>query len=218
MTASPDDKFPPIPAHPLYEPIAEETVWQQRFALQRVRFRYRRFDGSLSGELVWELWRRGLGVTILPYDPWTDRVALIEQFRLPALSAGLDPILIECPAGLRERHEAAETAALRETMEETGLEPDRLEPIGDFMIMHGGCDELVNFFAARVRLPEPQQAQEQGHALGLASEDEDTRLLVAPAEEAFAWVAQNRIKNAPAALSLLWLQVNRARLRREWSA
>jgi ADP-ribose pyrophosphatase len=29
-------------------------------------------------------------------------------------------------------------------------------------------------------------------------------------------VADNRIENAPAAMALLWLQVNRARLRAEW--
>ena len=213
MTASPD-KFPPIPAHQLYEPASSETVFQERFALQKVRFRYRRFDGTLSGELTWELWRRGGGVTILPYDPWTDRVALIEQFRLPALAAGLDPVLIECPAGLLEPKEDPVLAATRETQEETGLTPDLLAPIGNFMIMQGGCDEIVHFHAARVRLPEPGV----GESLGLVSENENTRLLVAGAEEAFAWVAENRIKNAPTAMCLLWLQVHRERLRREWTA
>ena len=37
---------------------------------------------------------------LLPYDPVADTVVLIEQFRLPALAAGLDPVLVELPAGL----------------------------------------------------------------------------------------------------------------------
>lgn len=212
MTARPKNA-PPVPAHPLYEPISDEVVWHGRFAMQRVRFRYRKFDGTMSGELTWELWRRGQGVTILPYDPWTDRVALIEQFRLPALAAGVEPIMVECAAGLLEAGEDPAEAAMRETAEEMDLAPDHVEKIGSFILMQGGCDEIVHFSAARVRLPEPGT----GPILGLENENESTRVLVVPAEEAFGWVADNTIKNAPAALSLLWLQVHRDRLRREWS-
>ena len=53
-------------------------------------------------ELTWELWRRGRGVAVLPYDPAADAVALIEQFRLPALAAGLPGVMTECAAGLLE--------------------------------------------------------------------------------------------------------------------
>ena len=85
MSASPPrhPKAPPIPRAPGLAVEADEVVYANRFAMQRVRFRYTRFDGSLSGLLTWELWRRGSGVLMLPYDPATDRVALIEQFRLP---------------------------------------------------------------------------------------------------------------------------------------
>ena len=93
-------KAPPVPPWPGLAGLEDEVVWGQRFALQRVRFRHARFDGTPSGILTWELWRRGQGVVILPYDPVTDRVALIEQFRLPALAAGLPPVMTECPAGL----------------------------------------------------------------------------------------------------------------------
>ena len=41
--------------------LADEVVWDGRFPLQRVRFRYTRFDGTESCELTWELWRRGRG-------------------------------------------------------------------------------------------------------------------------------------------------------------
>src|SRR5919107_3414162 len=92
-------KAPPVPAHPGLDVAADEVVWDGRFPLQRVRFRYTRFDGTQSGELTWELWRRGRGVAMLPYDPASDAVALIEQFRLPAPAAGLPPVMTECAAG-----------------------------------------------------------------------------------------------------------------------
>jgi ADP-ribose pyrophosphatase len=215
MSASPPrhPKAPPIPPYPGLAVESDEVVFGQRFALQQVRFRYTRFDGSLSGPLTWELWRRGRGVLILPYDPVTDRVALIEQFRLPALAAGLRPVMLECPAGLLEAGEEPEASARRELREETGLTAHALAPIGRHMLMQGGCDELLFFWCAQVDL-----AEAAGATHGLASEHEETRLVVLPAEEAFERVADNRIENAPAALALLWLQVNRARLRAEWNA
>ena len=92
MNASPPrhPKAPPIPPRPGLEVEADEVVYAEHFALQRISFRHARFDGTPSGTMVRELWRRGSGVAILPYDPLTDRVALIEQFRLPAHAAGLD--------------------------------------------------------------------------------------------------------------------------------
>ncbi len=204
-------KAPPIPPWPGLEVLEDEVVWGQRFALQRVRFRYARFDGTPSGILTWELWRRGQGVLILPYDPATDRIAMIEQFRLPALAAGLPPVMTECPAGLLEAGEDPVASATRELTEETGLTALAVETIGRFQLMQGGCDEVVHFHCARVDL-----ADATASTHGLATEHEETRVLLLPAEEAFRMVADNRIQNAPAALALLWLQVNRARLREQW--
>jgi ADP-ribose pyrophosphatase len=204
-------KAPPIAPHPLLDVESDEVVWRGRFPLQRVVFRFRRFDGAWSGALTWELWRRGGAVCVLPYDPWRDAVGLIEQFRLPALAAGLDPMMIEAPAGLLEPGEDVAEAGARETREETGLAPDRFEEVGRFLLMQGGCDEQCSFAIGRVRIPE--NATEQH---GLGSEHEATRLVVMPAEEAFAMLAANQIRNAPTALVLLHLQLHRARLREAW--
>lgn len=202
-----------MPAHPGVTVLEDEVVWDGRFPLQRVRFTYTRFDGRPSGELTWELWRRHAGVAVLPYDPAADAVALIEQFRLPALAAGIDPVMIECPAGLREPGEAPEAVARRETREETGLQPDRFEPICRTMLMQGGSDELMHYFVARVRLPRPDQAGEHG----LVEEQENTRVIVVPAEAAFAMLDANRIMNATTMICLWWLRHHRARLRRDWA-
>ena len=203
---------PPVPPHPLYLPEADDVVWAGRFPVQRVRFRFRRRDGSLSGPLTWELMRRGQGTVILPWDPVTDRIALIEQFRLPALAAGEEPRMTELPAGLVEPGEDPAETARRELAEETGLRCSRLEPIGSYMLMHGASDERVHFQLAQVSLE-----GEAGAVGGLPSEEEETVVVVVTAAEAFAMVASNRIRNAPAALALLWLQVNHPRLRAEWT-
>ena len=191
--------------------LADEVVWDGRFPLQRVCFRYTRFDGTPSADLTWELWRRGRGCAVLPYDPVRDRVALIEQFRLPALAAGLPPVMVECPAGLVEEGEEFEATARREVAEEAGLRPERMERIGRFMLMQGGCDEVMEYFAACVSLPERMAGG------GLEAEGEDTRVLVMPADDAFARADSGGIQNVTAALCLFWLRHHRERLRREWA-
>jgi ADP-ribose pyrophosphatase len=206
-------KAPPLPAHPGLRVVADEVVWDGRFPRQRVRFHYRRFDGEESGALTWELWRRGAAVCVLPYDPRADRVAMIQQFSLPALAAGLDPIVTECAAGFVEAGEAPEQAARREALEETGLTPARMERMGRWILTQGGCDETMTSYCACVTpLPAPGIVAHHG----LAQENEDTRLVVFAADEAFAMLDDNRIDNATAALALFWLRANRERLRREW--
>ena len=210
----------PSPGLPTYPGLIiehAERVWDGRFPLDRVRFRNGRFDGAVSGPRVWELWRRGTAAAVLPYDPIADAVLLIEQFRLPVLAAGLDPILVELPAGLCDPGEAAETTARRETTEETGLTPDRLTPIARVMLSPGGTDESCAVFAGRVRLPEAGPDGELGVS-GLPAEGEDIRLRRWPAEAAIARALAGGFPNALTMLALLWLGARRESLRAEWSA
>lgn len=206
-------KAKPLPTHPGLTVLSDEVVWDGRFPLQRIRFRRRRFDGTEGGEQTWELWRRGQAVAVLPWDPWTDRVALIEQFRLPALAAGLGPVMAECPAGLLKDGEDPEDAARRELAEETGLTADRLAPMGRYILTQGGCDEVITLFLARTRLPTPGHA---GHH-GLDHEHEDIRVTVMDAAEAIAMLDDNRIDNATAAISLGWFARRRASLLPDWT-
>jgi ADP-ribose pyrophosphatase len=214
MNARPT-KAPLIPPHPGLEVRADEVVWNGRFPLQRVRFTYERFDGARSAELTWELWRRGHGVAILPYDPVADTIALIEQFRLPALAAGLNPVMTECPAGLLEPGEDPEAAGRRELTEETGLVAGRVERIGQYMLMQGGCDETMHFYAAQARLPTAAASTPLG-THGLAHEGEDIRVRLLAAADAFALLDANHVENASAAICLWWLRHHRPRLRQEW--
>ncbi len=152
--AMPPRTFPPLPAHPDVEVCSEQRVWNGRFPLDVVRFRHRRFDGAMSGVKTWEVWRRGRAAAVLPYDPVADAVVLIEQFRLPALVAGLDPVLVELPAGLCDDGETPEATARREMVEEMGLTVGALRRIGGFLLTPGGADEVCELYAGRVQAPQ----------------------------------------------------------------
>ncbi len=206
---------PPFPAYPDVWIDSDERVWNGRYPLDVVRFRHRRFDGTTSAVRTWELWRRGPAAALLPYDPQRDAVVLIEQFRLPALAAGLDPVMIEVPAGLCDGTETAEQTIRREVEEETGLCADRLEPIGKFLLTSGGSDELCSLFAGRVQAPPAGPEGLLGQA-GLASEHEDIRIRLWPATEAIDAVLAGRVPNSVAAIALLWLNARRPALREQW--
>src|SRR5258708_2758147 len=92
----------PIPAHPDVVIESDQRAWSARCAVDGISSGHRRFDGTMSGARTWELWRRGRAVAMVPYDPVSDSVVLIEQFRFPALAAGIEPVLVELPAGLVE--------------------------------------------------------------------------------------------------------------------
>jgi ADP-ribose pyrophosphatase len=207
---------PPIPSHPDAVIVSQQRAWSGRFAVDLIQFRHRRFDGSMSEPRTWELWRRGRAVALVPYDPITDSVVLIEQFRLPALAAGIDPVLVELPAGLVEDGEAPETAMHRELHEEMRLRADRLERIGAFLLTAGGSDELLDLYVGRVSAPPAGPDGIVGHA-GAEGEGEDIRTRVWPADKAIGLALSGAMPNSVTTIGLLWLAAKRNALRTQWS-
>ena len=208
--------MPALPPYPGLQIESNETVWAGRFPLQVVKFRHRRFDNEVSGLRTWELWRRGRAGAVLPYDPIADQVVLIEQFRLPALAAGIDPVMVEIPAGLCDGDEDPEATVRRESQEEMHLDADPLERIGDFVLTPGGCDERCTMFAGRVIAPQGDAQGLVGNS-GLASEHEDIRIRVRPADAAIADAVAGRFPNSVTTIALLWLAARRDWLRGRWA-
>ena len=205
-----------IPGYPGVSILSDELVWDGRFPLQRVRFTNTRFDGAVSGVRTWELWRRGQAAAVLPYDPVRDLVVVIEQFRFPALAAGLNPVLVELCAGLADGNEAPEVVAVREAQEEMGLQVEQLERIGNFLLTPGGSDENLTLFAGRVRVGEIGAGGLLGYG-GLASENEDIKVLALPADEVIANAIAGKYPNSVATIGLLWLAARRNWLREQWA-
>jgi len=207
---------PTLPAHPDLVVLSEETVWNGRFPLQQIRFCHRRFNGQISDVRTWELWRRGRAAAVLPFDPHADAVVLIEQFRLPVLAAGLDPVIVEIPAGLCDPDETPEQTIRREALEETSLPLHRLLSIGDYVLSPGGSDERVTLFAGEVRVPTTAADGIAAYA-GLGSEHEDIRVRIWPAQSAIEAAFAGRITNAVTAIALFWFAARHDTLQTLWS-
>lgn len=190
-----------------WELIGEEIRYQGFFRVDRLKMRHRLFAGGWSGEVQRELFLRGQSVGVLLYDPVADRVALLEQFRVGALNDERGPWLLEIVAGMMKDGESPEEVALREVAEETGLTGARLVSIGRFLLSPGGSDESITLYCGLADL------SQAGGVHGLDQESEDIRVFTLSSEEAFEALRAGRCNNAPAAIALQWLQLNREPLR-----
>ena len=60
----------------------------QVFAMRDYRLRYRHFDGSMSAEVSRAAFVSGDASLVLPYDPETDQILVLEQFRMAPFARG----------------------------------------------------------------------------------------------------------------------------------
>jgi ADP-ribose pyrophosphatase len=190
-----------------YQILTETPIYRGFFNLTAYRIKHSLFEGGWSDDITRELFHRGACVAVLPYDPKTEQVILIEQFRIGAVGSKPEPWLLEIVAGAIEPGESHEDVARRETLEEAGCTVDRLIRIGEFFTSPGGCSEKVTVYCGLL------DATQAGGIFGLDEEHEDIRASVVPLDEALSWLASGVIDSAVPALALQWLALNRASLR-----
>ena len=188
------------------ELIEREPLHQGFFSMQRLHYRHRLYEGGWSPVIQREVLFRGEAVGAVLYDPRRDLIGLVEQVR-PGAMAQTSPWCLEVVAGMVEPGEAIDEVVHRELQEETGITPDAVEYICEYMASPGGCDEKLHVFCAQASLEGLD-----GEVHGLDSEGEDIRLMVMEADRVFANLYGGRFNNAATLIGLQWLQMNRQRL------
>jgi ADP-ribose pyrophosphatase len=192
------------------ETTGTEQMYQNYFKVNRYDLRHETFAGGWTPVISREIFERGHAVGILPYDPVRDELVFIEQFRAGALIAGWHPWLMEIAAGIIEPGETPEEVARRETLEETGLEVNRLEFIAHSLCTPGGSSETIALYCAEV------DASAHPDTAGIDEEHEDIRVFHLSASEALDCLARKGINNASTLIALQWFALNRERLRQQW--
>ncbi|UTV27390.1 ADP-ribose diphosphatase [Photobacterium atrarenae] len=184
------------------EVLSTETAYQGFFRMVKYCLRHKLFAGGWSEPLERELFERGHAAALLPYDPATDQVVLLEQFRVGALAADCTPWQLEIVAGIIEPGESAEDVVSREAAEEAGVTVSGLKKITRYLSSSGGCSETLDVFVGRV------DSSQAGGIHGLAHEGEDIRVCVVSRQQAYQWVESGKIENAASIIALQWLQLN----------
>ncbi len=193
------------------EMLEKSTPYRGYFQMDLYRLRHHKFDGGWTAPMSREVFERGDAAAVLLYDPDRDTVVLIEQFRIGAYAAGTEPWLIEVVAGIIEPGEDAAEVVRREAVEEAGREIQDLVTIGTFLMTPGGSSETVAMFCGRV------DSEGAGGIHGLDHEGEDIRVFAVPAEDALDRVLAQERPNAITVITLQWLLLNRADLRKRWA-
>ncbi|KAJ55831.1 hypothetical protein ACMU_08645 [Actibacterium mucosum KCTC 23349] len=179
------------------------------FAIEDYKLRHRRFDGTMGPQLDRAVFVSGDAATVLPYDPVTDRVLLVEQFRMGPLARGDAQVWsLEAIAGRVDPGEMPDQTARREAVEEAGLTLGALHRVHGYYPSPGAKTEYLYSFVAECDLPD--SAAGLG---GMPGEGEDIRSHVLPFDAAMELLAAGEIENAPLILSLYWLAAHRDKLR-----
>lgn len=184
------------------ELLEVKSIFNGFFTMDEYRFKHKLFKGGWSGEVKREVFERGDAVVVLPYDPITDQVVLIEQIRIPVIRSGQTPWLLELVAGMIEPNEVALDVAHRELLEESGLKAKQINLISSYFSSPGGTSEKFDFFWAEVDASLAQGVH------GLDEEDEDIQVHVMSREQAFTLVKDGIINNASTVIGLQWLELN----------
>ncbi|MCA6120848.1 GDP-mannose pyrophosphatase [Bradyrhizobium sp. WSM 1704] len=166
-----------------------ETLAKGRYELKRARFDYRRANGEWQTQLR-DVFERGSGAALLPYNLARRTVVLVRQFRFPAFANGYDGLLIEVAAGMLE--DAEPEARIRaEAEEEIGYRLTHVQKVFEAFTSPGAVTEKLHCFVA-----EYDAAMRIGDGGGLADEGEDIEVLELGIDEALAMIADGRIVDA----------------------
>tara|TARA_R110002096_G_scaffold181511_8_gene359209 strand:- start:16 stop:606 length:591 start_codon:yes stop_codon:yes gene_type:complete len=179
------------------------------FKLFRYELSHEKYNGEVTPLLQRELVKRSDAVAMVAYDPVTDEVVLVEQFRMGAVSEE-QPWLIEIVAGLIEEGELPEQVVVRESLEEIGCKPSELIKIAGFYTSPGGNSEWIHLYIGRVSV------QELGDSGGLEEEDEDIKITVVPASDVPYMLSTGEVRSSITLVGLQWFVMNRENIRQQW--
>lgn len=191
------------------EIVSKETLFKGFFRMVKYRFKHRLFEGGWSQPIDREMFDRGHAAALLPYDPVTDQVVIVEQIRVGALEH-THPWQLEIVAGIIDEGESAEDVVRREAVEEAGINVADLEKVISYYPSSGGCSEKLDVFVGKV------DASTAHGVHGLDYEGEDIRVHVVSREQAYQWVVDGTFENGASIIALQWLELNHQRLRSEW--
>lgn len=189
-----------------YEILDKETCFQGFFKIVKYRISHSLFAGGMMPPIEREIFERGTAAALLPYDPNTDSVLLVEQFRIGALQEAT-PWLSELIAGMVEKGEKPKDVIVREALEEAGINIKEPTLIQKYLVSPGGTTEKIYLYYAEADL------SAAGGLHGLAHEGEDIRVELVRPDELFRRLDEGLISNAMTLIGVQWFRHHYQRLK-----
>jgi nudix-type nucleoside diphosphatase (YffH/AdpP family) len=174
---------------------------RNHYTLKTTTFEWRRGNGEWQTQQR-EIYDRGNGAALLPYNLAQRTVILVRQFRYPAYVNGYDDLLIEAAAGLLD-DKTPELRIRAEAEEETGYRLGEIRKIFEAFMSPGSVTEKLHFFVA-----EYDPSMRIGSGGGNAEEGEDIEVLELPIDQAMAMIGDGRIVDAKTIMLLQYAALN----------
>ncbi|MCB1756413.1 MAG: NUDIX domain-containing protein [Gammaproteobacteria bacterium] len=180
--------------------ILEQTLcFDGFFKIIKYRISHTLFAGGWMAPIEREIFERGSAAAVLPYDPDTDQVLLIEQFRAGAIHER-HAWLTELIAGIIETGEQPLEVIQREAVEEAGIHLRNPRFIQRYLASPGGSTEAIHLYYAEADL------SEAGGFHGLAHEGEDIRVRLYQPQALFDMLENGEISNAMTLIAVYWFR------------
>jgi nudix-type nucleoside diphosphatase (YffH/AdpP family) len=184
----------------------QRRLFDDFFKVDEFLVAHEQIDGDMGATQRQLVFERGDAAAVLIFNADRRAVVLVEQFRMATLVGRRrdDPHttngwIVETVAGMVDAGETPEVAAIRETREETGYHPQRVELIGKFFASPGGSSE--RFFLYFAEVSDADRIRTGGGVDG-----EDIRIVHMPTDELFDRLAQGKIDDAKLYLAAYWLK------------
>ena len=172
------------------------------YEMNEVILKYKKFDGSWSGEIRRELFGGAQVSAVLPYDPIKKELVLIRQFRPGTISKNVDNYLYEIPAGMIDPGEDPETTAIRECLEETDCEVQNLIKIHDYFPAPGSSESFYYIYLGEIKTFSGERIT------GLKTENEDILVKSFKIDDVEKFLKNGKILNGVALIALQWFFLN----------
>lgn len=182
-----------------------QEIYKGFLNFKKASLRYLKFNSKWSELVEREVILRNDCVVVLLYDPTLDKVVLVKQFRCGMANTNVIPWRLEVVAGVVEKDELPSNVAMRETLEETGLDIEHLSLISSFYSMPAITNEKVYMYLGIV----DSTKVENDSIKGLESEQEDIQIKILSARDAFLLsLKDGELNNSTCIIALQWLEMN----------
>ena len=179
----------------------QERLYQGFFQFNKYHIQNELFAGGRSEIYTRELFERGHAAAVLLYDQHRDRLVFVEQFRAGAMQTEQSPWLIELVAGMIEKGESPEQVVIRESVEESGSEIQRLVKMCEYLVSPGGTTERIWLYLGEI------DSSKTAEFAGLENENEDIKVHCVSTKKAFDWLENGKINNSMTIIAVQWLKL-----------
>ena len=159
------------------------------FAVETLTIWHQLFEGGRSRPVRREFFQRGDVLGVLPWNPVSAEVVLIEQFRVGKMRDEDSLWMLGLIARIAEPGESDTRLAQRKAQQEAACQVGRLEPIASFYPCAGACPEQIRLFVGEATVTRPGTVQ------GLDGEHEDIFVHQMPRGSVLAMLDHIEINN-----------------------